>query len=72
VVIAVSKIAVDFATETLAQTGFHFRSDLQYFAVGQQTAAYFSAKIEQTVKYPIDQKPQKHYPKPKGREQRWR
>ena len=42
-VIAVSKIAVDFATETLAQTGFHFRSDLQYFAVGQQT-----------VKYPID------------------
>ena len=53
-VIAVSKIAVDFATETLAQTGFHFRSDLQYFAVGQQTAAYFSAKIEQTLKYPID------------------
>lgn len=24
------------------------------------------------VKYPIDQKPQKHYPKPKGRDQRWR
>lgn len=24
------------------------------------------------VKYPIDQKPQKHYPKLKGRDQRWR
>lgn len=24
------------------------------------------------VKYPIDQKPQKHYPKPKGCDQRWR
>lgn len=24
------------------------------------------------MKYPIDQKPQKHYPKPKGRDQRWR
>ena len=24
------------------------------------------------MKYPIDQKLQKHYPKPKGRDQRWR
>lgn len=52
-VFAVSKNAVDFATETLAQTGFHFRADLHYFAVGQSTAAYFSAKAEQAVKYPL-------------------
>lgn len=52
-VFAVSKNAVDFAVETLAQTGFHFRADLQYFAVGQSTAAYFAAKAEQAVKYPL-------------------
>lgn len=52
-VFAVSKTAVDFAAETLAQTGFHFRGDLQYFAVGQSTAAHFAAKAEQAVKYPL-------------------
>ncbi|OOH85582.1 uroporphyrinogen-III synthase [Pasteurellaceae bacterium 15-036681] len=52
-VFAVSKNAVDFAAETLKQTGYVWRSDLQYFAVGQGTANYFSAQIEQAVRYPI-------------------
>lgn len=52
-VFAVSKNAVDFAGEVMAQTGFEFRVDLNYFAVGQKSAAYFSVKAEQAVKYPI-------------------
>ncbi len=53
-VFAVSKNAVDFAKETLRETGFHWRSDLHYFAVGQGTAQYFCAQIEQKVIYPIE------------------
>lgn len=53
-VFAVSKNAVDFAYETLKETGFHWRSDLHYFAVGQGTAQYFCALIEQQVIYPIE------------------
>lgn len=52
-VFAVSKNAVDFAAETLKQTGFHWRSDLLYFAVGQRSANHFASQIEQAVRYPI-------------------
>lgn len=52
-VFAVSKHAINFAVETLRQTGFHFRSDLQYFAVGQSSANHFCAKAEQCVIYPL-------------------
>ncbi|MCK3655824.1 uroporphyrinogen-III synthase [Pasteurellaceae bacterium Macca] len=50
---AVSRNAVDFAYETLKQTGFLWRADLHYFAVGQSTAQYFTSLSEQGVKYPI-------------------
>ncbi|AUI65330.1 MULTISPECIES: uroporphyrinogen-III synthase [Glaesserella] len=53
-VFAVSKNAVDFARDTLKETGFHWRNDLNYFAVGQGTAQYFSSQIEQNVIYPIE------------------
>ncbi|QIW16614.1 uroporphyrinogen-III synthase [Pasteurellaceae bacterium RH1A] len=53
-VFAVSKHAVDFATDTLKQTGFHWREDLNYFAVGRQTAQHFAAQSEQQVAYPIE------------------
>ncbi len=52
-VFAVSKNAIAFASDVMLQTGFKFRADLKYFAVGQKSAAYFSAKTEQAVKYPI-------------------
>ncbi|EFX92115.1 uroporphyrinogen-III synthase [Actinobacillus ureae ATCC 25976] len=52
-VFAVSKQAIDFASATLEQTGFHYRADLNYFAVGQQSAQYFSSRSEQPVRYPI-------------------
>lgn len=52
-VFAVSKQAVDFAAGTLANTGFHFRDDLNYFAIGQHSALYFASKSEQSVRYPI-------------------
>lgn len=52
-VFAVSRHAIDYAAETLRQTGFHFRSDLHYFAVGSATASHFSAQAEQAVRYPI-------------------
>lgn len=52
-VFAVSKHAIDFASETLIQTGFHYRTDLKYFAVGRHSAAYFSAKTENPTYYPI-------------------
>lgn len=50
---AVSRSAVDFAAETLKETGFSWRGDLHYFAVGQGTANYFCSAIEQAVSYPI-------------------
>ena len=46
-VFAVSKNAIDFACNTLAETGFKFRRDLQYFSVGIRTANYFAEKSEQ-------------------------
>ena len=52
-VFAVSKTAIDFACNTLAETGFKFRRDLQYFSVGIRTASYFAEKSEQAVKFPI-------------------
>lgn len=52
-VFAVSKPAIEFASQTLAQTGFRYRTDLNYFAVGKRSAAYFSEKSEQSVSYPI-------------------
>lgn len=50
---AVSRNAVDFAVNALKETGFSWRNDLGYFAIGQGTANYFCAQIEQTVYYPI-------------------
>lgn len=50
---AVSRNAVDFAVNALKETGFSWRSDLHYFAVGQGTANYFCSQIEQSVHYPI-------------------
>lgn len=52
-VFAVSRNAIDFAHQTLSNTGFHWRSDLCYFAVGQGSANYFSSQAEQAVRYPI-------------------
>lgn len=52
-IFAVSRHAIDFASQTLTETGFHYRTDLNYFAVGQHSAAYFSAKTEQLTRYPI-------------------
>lgn len=52
-IFAVSRNAVEFASQTLSQTGFSWRSDLHYFAVGQSTASYFSSQSEQVVHYPI-------------------
>lgn len=53
-VFAVSPNAIDYASKTLVNTGFHFRIDLKYFAVGQRTAKYFTEKSEQAVIYPIE------------------
>lgn len=53
-IFAVSPNAVDYASRTLIDTGFHFRTDLKYFAVGQRTAKYFTEKAEQAVIYPIE------------------
>lgn len=50
---AVSKNAIDFASQTLKETGFHFRNDLHYFAVGRTSANHFASLAEQAVKYPI-------------------
>lgn len=52
-VFAVSKNAVDFAHQTLMATGFAWRSDVQYFAVGQTSANYFASQTEQAVRYPL-------------------
>ncbi|WP_373820404.1 uroporphyrinogen-III synthase [Glaesserella sp.] len=52
-VFAVSKNAIDFADEALKQTGFSWRSDVNYFAIGQASANYFSSTIEYSVRYPI-------------------
>lgn len=53
-VFAVSKNAVDFADDTLSHTGFKWRSDLHYFAVGQGTAQHFAMCSEQAVRYPLN------------------
>ncbi|MCK3657825.1 uroporphyrinogen-III synthase [Pasteurellaceae bacterium Pebbles2] len=54
-IFCVSKSAVKFATETLKNTGFHWRNDLHYFAVGQSSAEYFSSYGETAVRYPFRQ-----------------
>ncbi|MDG2940700.1 uroporphyrinogen-III synthase [Exercitatus varius] len=51
-VFAVSPNAVEFAAETLRNTGFRWRQDLTYFAVGQSSAEYFCEQSEQAVHYP--------------------
>lgn len=53
-VFAVSKNAVDFSVKALKETGFKWRSDLRYLAVGQGTANYFCSQSEQPVCYPTD------------------
>ncbi|QLB12193.1 uroporphyrinogen-III synthase [Bisgaardia hudsonensis] len=52
-VFAVSKNAVQYAAMALRNTGFLWRADLNYFAVGHRTAEYFSSQISQKVQYPI-------------------
>lgn len=51
---ATSKNAVDFAHQTLQETGFGWRGDLHYFAVGQGSANYFASLTEQAVRYPFN------------------
>lgn len=53
-VFAVSKNAVDFSVKALKETGFKWRNDLLYLAVGQGTAGYFCSQVEQAVSYPIE------------------
>ncbi|MDO5054727.1 uroporphyrinogen-III synthase [Pasteurella oralis] len=54
-VFAVSKHAVDYATQTFKNTGFSWRHELLYFAVGQRTAEYFASQIEHAIFYPQQQ-----------------
>lgn len=51
-VFAVSKNAIDFSANALSHTGFIWRDDLLYFAVGQRSANYFCSIIERPVRYP--------------------
>lgn len=54
-VLAVSKNAVSYASESLYNAGFHWREDLHYFAVGQRSAEFFSSHSEQNVHFPFAQ-----------------
>lgn len=51
-VFAVSKNAIVYADQVLKNIGLHWRSDLNYFAVGRRSAEYFSALTEHPVLYP--------------------
>lgn len=52
-IFAVSKHAISYAHNALKEVGFHWRSDLHYFSVGQASANYFASHSEQAVRYPI-------------------
>lgn len=54
-VVTVSKNVVMYADETLLNTGFRWRNDIHYFAVGQSTAEFFCNHTEQAVCYPYQQ-----------------
>lgn len=54
-VFAVSKHAISYAHQTLKNTGFSWRQDLHYFAVGQRSAEFFAAQSERAVYYPHQQ-----------------
>ncbi|AKD38870.1 protein HemX [Pasteurella multocida subsp. multocida OH4807] len=54
-VFAVSRHAVDYAVQTFKNTGFSWRPELTYVAVGQRTAEYFASETEQAVFYPSQQ-----------------
>ena len=54
-VFAVSKSAVDFAQQTLQNTGFAWHKELQFFAVGRRTAQHFASQAEVSVRYPTTQ-----------------
>lgn len=51
-VFAVSRNAVHYANKTLRNTGFAWRKELNYFAVGQHSAEVFAATAEIAVRYP--------------------
>ncbi|AAP96498.1 hypothetical protein A6046_05995 [[Haemophilus] ducreyi] len=51
-VIILSKEAFDFAWQTLADTGFAYRADLNYFVADKYLAAYVTAKTTRPVHYP--------------------
>ncbi|MGC7559891.1 uroporphyrinogen-III synthase [Pasteurella sp. PK-2025] len=54
-VFAVSKNAISYAHQTLKNTGFSWRQDLQYFAVGQRSAEFFATQTERAIHYPHQQ-----------------
>lgn len=54
-VFIVSQNAIGYSSQALKQAGFEWRSDLQYFTVGRQTAQAFSAQTGQTIAYPLQE-----------------
>ncbi|MFC0324009.1 uroporphyrinogen-III synthase [Gallibacterium melopsittaci] len=54
-VICVSQYAVHYAQQVLQNTGFVWRSDLDYLAVGRKTAMLLSEVSQQPVHYPFAQ-----------------
>ncbi|MFC0308333.1 uroporphyrinogen-III synthase [Gallibacterium trehalosifermentans] len=52
-VICVSQYAVYYAQQVLQNTGFTWRSDLAYMAVGRKTAMLLSEATQQPVSYPF-------------------
>lgn len=54
-VICVSQYAVYYAEQALKNTGFSWRTDLSYIAVGRKTAMLLTAATQQPVHYPFAQ-----------------
>lgn len=54
-VFVVSQNAINYGSQALKQSGFSWRSDLNYLTVGRQTAQAFSAQTGQTIHYPLQQ-----------------
>lgn len=52
-VISVSQYAVQYAHQVLQNTGFGWRKDVHYFAVGRKTAALLSEATQQPAHYPF-------------------
>lgn len=52
-VICVSQYAVNYAAQVLQNTGFTWRADLHYLAVGRKTAMRLTEASQQAVSYPF-------------------